>query len=428
MKYNTLGKFVNILYLINGFLFLFFMLAFPSVFQEVKYIAMFILLLLGTIELILKQKKFKITFIFSILVWYSYFIFSLFIGINNNFPMNDTSVNIYFITPIVAIILSSIVCNNYRFIYLNKILILITFLICLIDIIYILNINNVINLPFEINSPIFGSAKLLENIIEFRITNQSSLMFLLPYLIAIYYSGGYDTNLEKIFMLTTIIMGIIVVIMSGRRALELIVLISFILTFYLIYVKIDFHALKSKAKLLQVFLYFIFIFIILTIITMNFFNSMEEFQTFFQIVYKTFMNAFDPSQSSSQVRIDQSIALTEGWTKSLFIGHGVNSYVIDLIRNSRDPVSYEMVYLALLFQTGIVGFILFFLFSFLIIINLYNKIGRFEQIENNYFFGILIGFSCFIIAGSSNPLVYYVWAWAFALIGFQKSIILEKQV
>ena len=111
---------------------------------------------------------------------------------------------------------------------------------------------------------------------------------------------------------------------------------------------------------------------------------MEEFQTFFQIVYKTFMNAFDPSQSSSQVRIDQSIALTEGWTKSLFIGHGVNSYVIDLIRNSRDPVSYEMVYLALLFQTGIVGFILFFLFSFLIIINLYNKIGRFEQIENNY--------------------------------------------
>ena len=57
MKYNTLGKFVNILYLINGFLFLFFMLAFPSVFQEVKYITMFILLLLGTIELILKQKK-----------------------------------------------------------------------------------------------------------------------------------------------------------------------------------------------------------------------------------------------------------------------------------------------------------------------------------------------------------------------------------
>ena len=110
------------------------------------------------------------------------------VGVLNGFSIDYSLINIYFITPIVAFLLASIIDSEKRFIYLNKALIHITMFICLLDIIYILSRINI--LPFNFSFKIFGSTVISSNKLEFRITNQSSLMFLLPYVVSLYFTKG----------------------------------------------------------------------------------------------------------------------------------------------------------------------------------------------------------------------------------------------
>jgi len=419
-------NFLNKIYFVSGFLFLFFMLVFPSVFQEIKYISMFFLIITGIIEWIGNSGKINKWIFISLLIWFFYFLSSLLLGILNNFKVDFVVVSIYFVTPILAFLFSSIINNNTRFICLNRMLIYITFVICIIDIVYILNITDVIALPFEIKSKIFGSVELSSEKVEFRITNQSSLMFLLPYLIAIFYSKGYNSIGEKRFILLTILLGVILSILSGRRALEFVVFIAFLLTFLLIKFKKNSKPVITKAIIYKRIKNFFLIFGLIILFLFNFFDNVEHFFDFINSVYETFMRAFSSKSVSGSIRNRQSIALFEGWAESPLFGHGLNSNSKDVIRSLETPWSYEQVYQALLFQTGILGFGLFLTYVILIAINLYYKVGKLELIENKYFLGILVGFICFIIAGSTNPLVYYVWAWTFALISYQKSINLDN--
>ena len=401
------------------------MLAFPSDFQVIKYASMAVLILTATIEWLGKRRRINKWLLLSLLIWMAYFLFSLSLGILNNFKVDSELIIIYFVTPVLAVLFSSIISNNTRLFCLNKILIATTFVICVIDIIFMLNVSDVIALPFELKSKIFGSVELSSEKVEFRITNQSSLMFLLPYLIAIFYSKGYSNIWEKRFMLLTLLLGVVLSILSGRRALEFVVLMSFFLTFVLMRSKRMSRPLITKRYLLVKVKN---VFIILVLIGMSlfyFFDSADGFVAFWLSVYETFIRAFSSDGGSGGIRHLQSTALFKGWLESPFVGHGLNSYSKDIIRSAETPWSYEQVYNALLFQTGILGFGLFFSFVILISINLYNRIGAVESIGKKYFLGILVGFISFVIAGSTNPLVYYVWAWAFALIGYQKSINLD---
>ena len=169
---------MNKLLFFTGFIFLFFMLVFPSVFQEIKYTSLFFLIIFAIFEWILEKKKISKGFFISLVIWYLYFSFSLMIGISNSFKVDFELVSVYFITPILAVILSSLISNNTRFIYLNRILIFLTFCICIFDFIYLLNKVNILSLPFEINSEIFGSSVLTDEKVEFRMSKQSCLIFL----------------------------------------------------------------------------------------------------------------------------------------------------------------------------------------------------------------------------------------------------------
>ena len=411
---------MNKLLFFTGFIFLFFMLIFPSVFQEIKYTSLFFLTIFAIFEWILKKRKIRKGFFISLVIWYLYFSFSLLIGVSNGFKVDFELVNIYFITPILAVILSSLISNNTRFIYLNRILIFITFCICIFDFIYLLNKVNILSLPFEINSEIFGSSVLTDEKVEFRISNQSSLMFLLPYVITIFFSKGYNRKHEQKFILLTIILGVILSLFSGRRALEVVVAISFLLS-YLLNIKIKGFGLKIyKSKLRGSIKNILFSLVLIIIFLINFFPTVKAFDNFTNSIYITFVKAFDPNDESLNVRAEQSIKLYDGWMESPLYGHGLNAHVKSYIRSVDTPWSYEHVYQALLFQTGIIGFGIVFIYIILIIFNLYKKTSKLNSIENKYILGILVGFVCFIIAGATNPMVYYLWAWTFVLISYQK--------
>ena len=62
--------------------------------------------------------------------------------------------------------------------------------------------------------------------------------------------------------------------------------------------------------------------------------------------------------NSDMIRDQQSLVLITSIKENLFVGHGLGAYINDFIRSDTNVFSYEKEYLSLLFQTGIIGFIL----------------------------------------------------------------------
>lgn len=402
-----------------------FMLMFPSDFQEVKYATLILLLMLSTFEFLSRKKNINKNVLIGILLWYTYFLFSLLVGVNKGYNFDFPLISMFFFTPIVALLLASIIDSEERFISLNKMIVVITLIICVLDLVYILNRLTVLSLPFDFSSSIFGSVFVSEEKLEFRIQNQSSLIFLLPYLLALNISHGYSNKKEKYLIWITIFLGLIVALFSGRRALQTVVVLSIILgvgIFLLKKRKLQFVRRGNPIKRIGQIL----LIVIAIISTYKWLGKVLEFEYPLVSVYMTFLSAFDFSSGGGAIRAAQISALIDGWRNSPIIGYGINSYADNYIRSSSTPWSYEMVYIALLFQAGIIGVLIFFTFVLFILKRLYNRIDLRQPLTNSYFFGILVGFISFIIAGAVNPMVYYVWAWAFALIGYQKFYTLKQ--
>ena len=412
------SNFIDKVYGIIGFIWLLFMLMFPSDFKELKYMSLIILLLISFFEFFSRKKRISRNLILGIFIWLTYFLFSLLFGFFRGYSLDFSLISMYFITPLASMFLSNIINNEERFMSLNKMLILITFMIVSLDVIYILNRMGIISIPIDLNSPIFGSVFVNNQKLEFRITNQSSLIFLIPYIATLNFTHGYTNKKEKYLVITTLFLGVIVALLSGRRAFQIVVAISILLVIILLKFKKEtfkFGRRKNPIKRLCQVL----VVILVMISSYNWLGKALGLENLMGSVYQTFLSAFDFSAGSGEIRSNQTSMLINGWSNSPLIGNGLNSYLKNLIRSSKTPWSYEMVYFALLYQTGIIGITIFFGTVYFIIKKLYKRISTYESVTSNYFFAIMIGFISFIIAGASNPMVYYVWAWAFALIAYQ---------
>ncbi|WP_058765897.1 hypothetical protein [Exiguobacterium chiriqhucha] len=98
------------------------------------------------------------------------------------------------------------------------------------------------------------------------------------------------------------------------------------------------------------------------------------------------------------------------------LGKGVGAYIEGYIRSFETPWSYELVYIALLYQSGIFGILLFVILVFSIIKKIYFRIDWEHDDSPQYYLGILVGGVCFLVAGASNPMIYYVWFWSIMLV------------
>lgn len=408
------------IYSFIGFAWLFFMLAFPSDFQAIKYVTMIILLLYSFADFILNKKSIHRNVLLGLLIWLSYFLLSLSIGINKGYNVDFSLINIYFVTPIVAVLLSTIVDTEVKLRKLNRYLIMITLIIVSINFLYILDRMSIINIPFDFETTIFGSVFVTDNKLEFRITNQSSLIFLLPYCISLLLTNGVNSKKEKIILGASIFLGLIITIMSGRRAFQAVVFFAFILTPLLRKFSKTSKKVSSRKNRKKLWVYILLSPIVAYIVVLII-EKVTGIDNVILSFWNTFLSAFDFSSGSGSIRADQVRALLTGWSEAPLLGHGINSFDSNLIRSQITPWSYEMVYIALLFQGGILGTIIFFFTTFSIIAKNLKKAYLSHGFNTSYYLSIAVAFTSFFIAGSSNPMVYYVWAWSIALISYQKS-------
>lgn len=388
-------------FLLFGY-FLFF-LSFPGGASKLKYIFTFALGLYSIFFSIKNCNLIVTKKYLGLFIWYIFILISILITHLNNFKIDIQIIYTYILTPILSFFISNLFIKRENFIILNKILIISFLFIIVLDTIYLLTRFNILPLNFLFrNEDIWGSFITRNNYIEARISNQSSLMFLIPYMMFINY---YLKN--KVIHLF-LIMSLMITFLSGRRALQLSVCICFFI--YIIYL---FY--KKKLIITRKLILYLFVNIIIIYISLEIIQNILMIDNIFSSIKNTILRAFSSLDKSRQIRNLQKIYLLNEWKDNIFLGKGISSYVLYYIRNLSYKWSYEEVYIAYLMQTGIIGASFF---AYISIKGIYNLLLKSKKEDSYYWLGIALGSFSFFLCGSSNPMIYFIWFWSIFYIAY----------
>jgi len=132
------------------------------------------------------------------------------------------------------------------------------------------------------------------------------------------------------------------------------------------------------------------------------------------VIFDDFLRGFDfsdPNNMSSYYRKEQFFALTEGWMEVPLFGAGHGSAAMGSIRSEEQPWAYELSYLALLYQIGIMGVLVY---GSAIAWIFYKGIKMMRRVPEaaGFLIPTLSALACFLVANATNPYLQkfdYLW-------------------
>ena len=308
-----------------------------------------------------------------IFLWISYFGLMLNIGILNGYPdPNFRFIFRWFFLLPLSFSFGYFLYKRVKLKQMHNLLIITTSIVLIASFIYyfitFFSINsNISDLLFPSSS--FSGLRVTETSLSLRQGNQPSLIFLVPFNIFYFYFSKNKSDNFNYFALFNIVLGTANAALSGRRSLQYaILLILIILLFNMIlrifsrlklnkgfFKRIFSKSLLSFRSLIFVSLTFI-IFYFLFDSLLDYLYSDQLYNAYFSTLLAPFQGALDRGTNMRFLQID---ALYNKWLQSPLIGHGLNAYTPEVIRNAKNLWSYEMFYIALLMQTGMIGLTIF---------------------------------------------------------------------
>lgn len=122
-------------------------------------------------------------------------------------------------------------------------------------------------------------------------------------------------------------------------------------------------------------------------------------------------NFSDPRNVSAHPRHEQFFALLHGWMESPIIGAGHGATAISSLRSDEQPWAYELSYMALLFQTGVLGIAIYGAAVSWIFVRGVTLMRRLPD-SAGLLVPTLSGLACFLVANATNPYLLkfdYLW-------------------
>lgn len=244
--------------------------------------------------------------------------------------------------------------------------------------------------------------------IEINLYSLSSLLFLVPFLIAslMCWQKEYGLPVPSHWLWVALIICFMLVLLSGRRGIWLMTALSPLVAFCLI---VFFPGAMRRSAMRKTRGLFLSSGIL--IVAMSFFLAYVYGFDWHKLA-DSFLEGFDWSGDvSAVVRAQQFFALLKGWAASPWLGSGAGAIAQGCIRSDTQPWSYELSYLALLFHVGVIGFILYSS-SVIWIYWMGIHIIRSGHRLGLYMFPILVGTTCFLIGNATNPYLAkfdYIW-------------------
>ena len=129
-------------------------------------------------------------------------------------------------------------------------------------------------------------------------------------------------------------------------------------------------------------------------------------------VWSMFAEGFDFAyDTSANLRSDQFAGLVAAWAEVPLFGSGLGATAEQAARINEAPWSYELQYAALLYHTGLVGFLLYTA-GVVWIYAMGVRVIRTHARYRSYMIPVLVGLTSFLIANATNQYLatyYYVW-------------------
>jgi hypothetical protein len=385
-------------------IFFFLMLILPASFQEVRGFLLLMLLFFGiqSKKLDIIRYNYKI-----VVIWIINIIFSIFFilnGILRSTPGAIPVSTIYFIWPIIYFLFIGLTIKKKQVIPLLNTIIYGGLASSLLIICFIYN--NFFGFPLDLTYLVkvqdFG-IYWESGVFEMNSMNLASVLYCFVFVFTILIIPSKLNNIfikRKLLILVFLICAILIFI-SARRAFWLVCLSSpFIITILLKWSKVD---LRLNRFIIPIFIFFTIGISFVTYLALDNDNIITQFESSFE---------FDnPEAESNYLRKEQYDALINGWKENKLIGAGLGASAKGSIRDEKSPWAYELSYIALLFQVGIVGVIIYVISIFWII---YESI---IMCRNNHYFVVFLlpqiaGLICFLLVNASNPYLLkfdYLW-------------------
>jgi len=240
---------------------------------------------------------------------------------------------------------------------------------------------------------------------EFSVASMSSLLFLVPFVAAALLAWPRGIPVARIWLWLGLALGIVMGLLSGRRAFQLVLGLAPILA-------LAFRRLLPKDRTaerssnLRRSLIGATVVVVVTVVLLQ-----RTLGLNLAVVWATFTTGFqfavDPVAHSRATQFD---ALMDGWLGAPFFGSG-HGAPASVIRAADMPWAYELAYLGLLYHTGLVGLVLYAVgVSWIYVEGI--RVIRKGSLLSPLMVSILTGTSTFLIANATNPYLEkfdYVW-------------------
>ncbi|SEB93610.1 hypothetical protein SAMN04489806_2170 [Paramicrobacterium humi] len=224
----------------------------------------------------------------------------------------------------------------------------------------------------------------------------STLVHTVPFLTALLISWPRDERppASRILIGFALALGGTVAVLSGRRALILVILSSLLIAvvFYMFM-----HVRRLPTKIIGRVLALG----VGTVITAAVVITATDLNV--AALVSSFSQGFSPAESAdASIRYAQSVALWDAWSKNPLLGSGLGGTTPGLVRDEASPWAYELSYNAYLYHFGIVGVTLYAI-GFAAIFVQSVRIARAFPEWRRYILPALVGLTCFLIANATNP-------------------------
>ncbi|HEY1660374.1 MAG TPA: hypothetical protein VGG14_18625 [Candidatus Sulfotelmatobacter sp.] len=316
-------------------------------------------------------------------------------------------VTVFIFWPIAFTLWIAGLTREHIFVILERTILVATLFIGLYGVLFLLTELNMVpdigvvsalSLGFENQS--FGAT---EGYTRMAIAGINSLPFLLPCVMAICAteSSGANRNRSwKVVGWAACAASWLIMLASGRRALFLIVFLTPLMVLFFR----SFRPAAEKREGRNSVLKFSLVLAAAMVILFASLTLVYDFDV--HLLWERFAVGFDLSSQTpdndAAPRNQQFYALTRGWLDQPIFGAGLGASVVGSIRSETMPWSYELSYVALLYQTGIVGFLVYaaaIVWTFWRGIQVIGEGGQPAQIM----IPLLVGLCGLLIANGTNP-------------------------
>jgi hypothetical protein len=342
-----------------AYVLVFLMLVFPDV-PQLSYIKVFlfgVILVIVGIDVLLTGRSglhFSVSAL-TILLSFMSFLFVL-EGFYAGTPGAFRSAQIYVVWPILYVIVIAGLRSKRTALGLTGIMVFSTICISIYSVVFMLIQTGILPenryfdlISFDWRVQAFG----LHDYIAMVFPGMSSLPFLVPFSLAALVTFQ-RALVRSVWLWTAAALSLVCVLISGRRALYLVTLASPLLTLFFLRFQPEVERRLSKKALVRVAALGALILAI----------SLGSLNAVFGVTPSGMVErlsvGFDFSPTSEDTgateRRTQYHALLAGWMDNPLLGAGHGAPAFGSIRSEESPWNYELHYLAVLYQTGLVGF------------------------------------------------------------------------